>query len=267
MRRLPRWIALAALAMRDARIARSYRLAIALELGFGVLNLAVFYFVSQLVDSSSLDVPGGDYFAFVAVGIALAVVIEAGVAGIATRLREEQLTGTLGELLIQPVRSSELALGLGALPMITATVRIAVYLLAGVLFLGLDLSSADWVGSVLILALVAIFLLSLGVAVAALTLLVKRSEVLVGVVAFVIAMLGGAYFPISQLPGWLESIANVLPTKFVFEGTRQALLVGSGWGDDALYLGILAVISMPLSLWLFRACLRISRRAGTLAEY
>jgi ABC-2 type transport system permease protein len=265
--RLPRTSALAALATRDVRIARTYRLAIALEIGFGILNLAVFYFVSRLVDSGDLDVPGGDYFGFVAVGIALAVVIEAGVAGIATRLRDEQLTGTLGELLIQPVSSAELALGLGALPMMTASVRVAVYLAAGALVLGLDLSEADWFGGVLVLGLVATFLLSVGVAVAALTLLVKRSEVLVGVVAFLIAMLGGAFFPISLFPAWLETIANLLPTKFVFEGTRDALLTGSGWEADAGALALLAMVSLPLSLALFRACLRTARRWGTLAEY
>jgi ABC-2 type transport system permease protein len=265
--RVPRSTSLAALAVRDVRIARTYRIALALEIGFGVLNLAVFYFVAGFVDEGELDVQGGDYFGFVAVGIALAVVIEAGVAGIATRLRDEQLTGTLGELMVQPVSSSELALGLGALPMMTATLRVAVYLGAGALVLGLDLGSANWAAGVLVLALVAAFLLSLGVAVAAVTLLVKRSEVLVGIIAFLIAMLGGAFFPISALPGWLETIANLLPTKFIFEGTRDALLTGSGWEDDALALAIMSAVAFPAALALFRACLRTARRLGTLAEY
>jgi ABC-2 type transport system permease protein len=169
--------------------------------------------------------------------------------------------------MIQPVHSSELALGLGALPMTTATLRVAVYLAAGALVLGLDLGEADWLGSVIVLALVAAFLLSVGIAVAGLTLLVKRSEVLVGAGAFVIAMLGGAFFPISELPGWLESVANALPTKFVFEGAREALLVGSGWGNDALWLGVMALVSMPMALALFRACVRTARRWGTLGEY
>jgi ABC-2 type transport system permease protein len=265
--RLPRPVALVALAARDFRIARTYRIAIALEIGFGVLNLAVFYFVAKFVDEGEVNVPGDDYFGFVAVGIALAVVIEAGVAGIATRLRDEQLTGTLGELMVQPVGSSELALGLGALPMMTATLRVVVYLAAGVIVLGLDLAAANWAAGALMLILVATFLLSLGVAVAAVTLLVKRSEVLVGLVAFLIAMLGGAFFPISALPEWLETIANLLPTKFVFEGTRAALLTGSDWQDDAVALAILSAVALPLALALFRACLRRARRLGTLAEY
>ncbi len=256
------------LAVRDLKIARTYRVAIVLELAFGLLNLAVFYFISRLIESGELALPTpGSYFDFAAIGIAIAVVIEAGVAGISVRLREEQLTGTLEGLMLQPLRSSEFAIGLGALPLAIGSARVVAYLLAGVLFLGLDLGNADWAGALIILISIVAALFSIGAAVAAATLVVKRSEVVIGVAAFAIAILGGAFFPISELPEPIRQLAEVLPTRLVFDGARDALLVGSGWGEEALGLGLFALIGLPLSFLLFRASLRSARRRGTLSEY
>jgi ABC-type multidrug transport system permease subunit len=264
----PRFAVLSALLARDLRIARTYRLAVALELVFGLLNLAVFFFVSDLLDTGDVALPvPGDYFDFAAVGIAIALVVDAAVAGIAMRLREEQLTGTLEELITHPVRSSDFALGLGALPLALASVRVVAYLLAGWLFLGLDLANADWVGAVVVFLAIAGALLSIGAVVAAVTLLVKRSEVVVGLAAFAISMLGGAFFPISVLPEPLQSIAEVLPTTFIFDGARDALLVGSGWGEEALALAVFAVVALPISLWVFSRALGRARTTGTLSEY
>ena len=91
-----------------------------MDLIVGVINLAVFFFISQTFDDvGSADLNGApSYFAFAAIGIAITVVIDAASTTLAGRIRQEQLTGTLETLLVQPVTVSELAFGLAGFPVL-----------------------------------------------------------------------------------------------------------------------------------------------------
>ena len=105
-RRAPRWRVVRTLVAREYASKRTYRLAFILDLLFGIANLFVYYFISRTLgagDNADLgDAP--TYFAFALVGIAITNVIGAASTGLAYRIREEQFTGTLEALLIQPVK-------------------------------------------------------------------------------------------------------------------------------------------------------------------
>ncbi len=64
--------------------------------------------------------------------------------------------------------------------------------------------------------------------------------------------LGGLFFPISALPGWLQPLVNWLPTTAAFEGGRDLLLKGFiDWHYMAVMWGC-AVLSFALATWLFQ---------------
>ena len=205
-----------ALARRDYAMIRTYRLGFALDFGFGFANLVVFYFISRTVQGvEDLDRLGGapSYFAFVAVGIALSGVISAASAGLAQRLREEQLSGTLEMLVVQPIRLTELAAGLAAYPFLFAMVRAAFYIVVGGGLLGLSFRQTSWIGFLVVLLAAAAAFSGLGILLGALVLVVKRGTALVGLLIFVLGALSGAFFPLSVLPGWLEAIGRLPETR------------------------------------------------------
>jgi len=113
---LPRLGVIAALVRRDYLVQRSYRLAFVLDLFYGIANLLVFYFISQtFTDVTTADLSGApSYFAFASIGIAITIVLQAASGGLAHRIREEQLTGTLEALTAQPITVPELSFGLAA---------------------------------------------------------------------------------------------------------------------------------------------------------
>jgi hypothetical protein len=84
---------------------RTYRLAFLLDLVFGIANLLVYYFISRTLSIGQHSDLGSapTYFAFALVGIAITNVIGAAATGLAYRIREEQFTGTLEALLVQPL--------------------------------------------------------------------------------------------------------------------------------------------------------------------
>ncbi len=254
---------------REYLIARSYRLTLTFELLFGVLNLALYFYISRVIEPGrSADLDGApSYFAFAAVGVAFGVVFQAASGALARRVREEQLTGTLEALVAQPVAAAEIALGLVGFPFLFAMARVAFYLLAASLLMGLDLSRADPLGFVAVLLSATTALTGFGIALGSLVLVMKRATALVGVLALATTFLSGAYFPLSVLPDWLEAVAKLVPIRFAFDGGRAALFRGAGWGDDMLVLLVFSGAALPLSLWLFSRALRLTQTRGTLSEY
>jgi ABC-2 type transport system permease protein len=110
-------------------------------------------------------------------------------------------------------------------------------------------------------------MLSIGIATAATVLVVKRGHSLAALAIFGMGLVGGAFFPVSVLPGWLEVIGHVVPTRFAFDGLRSALYTGGGWGTDALVLTAFAVVLLPVALWFFSRALRWATRNGSLSQY
>ncbi len=267
--RLPRPRVMLAIVNRDIQITRSYRLSFALDLVFGILNLAVYFFISRTFnDPTNADLHGApSYFAFAAVGIAITVVIDAASTALAYRVREEQLTGTLEALLAQPITLTELSFGLAGFPFLFAMLRAVFYLAAAVLFMNVKVSGASWAGFVLVLLAAGIAFVALGVMLGALVLIIKRGQVVVGMLIFGMGLVSGAFFPVRVLPDWVEPLGRVVPTRFAFDGLRAALFLGHGWIVDAGVLLLYGVIGIPIAVWLFRQALNYARRQGSLTQY
>jgi ABC-2 type transport system permease protein len=250
-------------------VTRSYRLAFVLDLVYGLINLVVYFFISRTFEQAHTAGLNGapTYFAFVAVGIAITVVIGAASSGLAARIREEQLTGTLEALIAQPLTTTEVSLGLAGFPFLFAIVRAAFYILIAGAFLDLGLGNADWVGFVVVLLAAGVALSALGVLFGGLVLVVKRGEVLAGMIPFAMGLVSGAFFPVSVLPGWLEPIGRIVPTRFAFDGLRNAIFRGEDWGSDAAALALFALVALPLAIAVFERALAYGRKTGSLSQY
>lgn len=259
----------AAFVRRDLLMLRSYRYPFVLDTFFGILQLAVTYFISETFDDAGAAglAAAPSYFAFAAVGVVIAVVIEAAAQGISSRVREGQLSGSLEALLVQPITTAQLCCGLIAFPFVFAAARAAVYLAVAVAFMQLDPARTDWLGFGLILALTAVAMTPLGIAAAALVMVYKRGEVLSGAILFGMSLVSGAAFPTSVLPDPLEAVGSVLPLRFAFDGARDALFTGGGWGLEALGLCAFALVGVPAALWLFRSSVEAARSNGSLGQY
>src|SRR3954464_510865 len=147
--RPPRLNRVLTLVRREYASRRTYRLAFLLDLLFGVANLLVYYFIARTLEvaaDSNLGV--SSYFAYALVGIAITNVIGAASTGLAYRIREEQFTGTLEALLVQPITLNELSTGLAGYPFLFSMARAAFYIVIGGGLLGVSFANADWVGFV-----------------------------------------------------------------------------------------------------------------------
>lgn len=259
--------AAAAILRRDAGEQRFLGASFVLDLMFGVVNLVVFAVISRVLHAPGQQDLGGaaSYFDFVAVGITFMLVVQAAGTQITSRVQEEQRSGTLEMLLAQPVRTTAIAVGISAYPMLFAVTRAVIYLAVAGMLLGLDLTSANWVGAAVVLTLGAAATMCLGILLAAFAVAIEHG-VSVGRVAVVaIAFASGTYFPVTALPQALQWLSAPLPTRLALDGLRAAL-AGDGWGPAALWLLVAIAVGLPLAVYAFAAALRRAVRLGTVTR-
>jgi ABC-2 type transport system permease protein len=257
-----------AFAARDFAIARSYRLPFILDAFFGVLQLAVYFFISRTLPEAGEKLGGApSYFAFAAVGLVVAIVVQAASEELAYQIRNQQLSGTLEVIVAQPLRVAELCSGLVAFPFVFALARAAVYLAIAAAWMELDVAQTSWVGLGAVFVVSAVALSALGLLAGALVIVLKRGEALASMAVFAMTLLGGSVFPVSTLPDWLEPLGKIVPLRFAYDGVRAALFRGEGWGVDVLVLLGFSVVMVPVAVWIFGRALRFAAHQGSLGQY
>jgi ABC-2 type transport system permease protein len=263
---------LAAFVQRDLRTDLSYRATFVLRTLSTIMLLALFFYLGRVVNGPEFearqDLRGG-YFGYAAVGLALLTIVQIGLASFSRKLREEQTTGTFEALMSTPASPSLIILSSAVYDIGRATLDGLLLMAAAIVIFGLDIHPGA--GSIAVAALalagcVGLFA-SLGVAVAALTVIFKRTTVLLGLVVTALALLGGVYFPIEVMPQPIEAIAKAVPFTWGLDVVRASLLDGDVEpGQLAGLFGSVAIL-LPLALLGFRASVWRARRTGSLAQY
>jgi ABC-2 type transport system permease protein len=263
---------LAAFVRRDWRIDLSYRATFVLRMLSTVLALALFFYLSRVINNAQFaarqDLDSG-YFGYVVVGLSLLRIVQIGLASFSRKLRDEQTTGTFEALMATPTSPGLIILSSAVYDIARATIDGLLLMAAAILIFGLDIHASA--GSILV-ALVALvgcigLFASLGVAVAALTVIFKRTTLLLGLVLTALALLAGVYYPIEVMPEPIEAVAKAVPFTWGVDVVRASLLGGDV--EPAQLAGLFGSVAilLPLALLGFRASVWRARRTGSLAQY
>src|SRR3712207_482878 len=159
-------------------------------------------------------------------------------------------------------------LGMGIYAVVYGIAQIAIMFGVVTLFFELDLSEANYVGALLVLATCSVSLVGFGIVAAVLTLLSpEKGQQVSYIVSSLLLLVSGVYYPVDVLPGWMQAIATVSPVTYALEGLRQALLEGAGvaelWGSIWPLL-IMGVVFVPLGLYVFHLGERYAKKTGKL---
>jgi ABC-2 type transport system permease protein len=257
-------------ALKDLRVALTYRLSFVLSIAAAFYGLLSFYFVTRVIgDSPTVGTPE-EYFRFIVVGVVLSNILRASVSTAAANARRDQIEGTLEILAAQPVSPLALALGWSALP-VTQAVLDGILTAVVAIPLGFTGFSPDWISTLVVLVVSVVAFLGIGFLGAALVLAIQQGVGVMGFVTAGLALTSGAVFPVSVLPGSLQWISDVSPLTYSLEAMRGALLDGDGLGtllgDGLGVLLIMCAVLLPLSTLVLAGALRFARARGTLARF
>ncbi len=260
-----------AFAVRDARIQASLKMGLFISASSALLALVPFFFIANMIGagaSSVLAAYGGDYFAFVLLGLAAGRYMNAAVAGFAGRIRSEQQEGTLEAMLSSPISLSAFLAGSLVWELVWTTAEVGLYLVIGQFVFSAHLGNANLLSLMVVLVLGLACLSALGLLSACGVLIYKEADPIGWGLSGIMRLLGGVYFPVSLLPSHLQAAAAFLPLTHFLEGLRQAVLQGRTLAElkpTLLLLLGLALILWPLGGAAFSAALRHLKRAGTLS--
>ena len=257
---------------RDFLAAWSYRGAFFTDITALVLQVVTFWFLGRLINPKALPTYGGTqvgYMEFVASGILLFALVELGLRQVANSIRQEQLMGTLESVLLTPTAMWTIQAGSALYTMVYVPIRTLLFLAMIALAFGVHYSAAGIVPAFLILIVFLPCVWGLGIASAAAMLTFRRGGMGVGFAASVLALGSGAFFPLTLLPGWVQSISTANPMARAIDGLREALIAGtwSGLGSNLIVIGVAALLTSSLGAAAFKLALARERRRGTLGIY
>jgi ABC-2 type transport system permease protein len=83
-------------------------------------------------------------------------------------------------------------------------------------------------------------------------------------------LLGGVYYPLDVMPGWMRWLAGWLPITYALQAMRLALLQGASTMNllpQMLTLAAFGLVLFPMSLISFRYAVRRAKQEGSLSHY
>jgi ABC-2 type transport system permease protein len=187
---------------------------------------------------------------------------------IAEQISWERWEGTLEYTMMAPVRRVSQLLGATVFAIIWGLIHTAVVLVALVLFFGIDLSHADFISAIALMLVGSLSIIGIGMMAATLPLIwVERGDQMVFVIQSLLLLISGVYYSVTILPPVMQLVSAFSPATYILDGVRQALIDGApvtSMGGHLLPLAVMAVVFIPLGVFVFGRAERYAKRTGKL---
>jgi ABC-2 type transport system permease protein len=254
---------------RDWQLFFSYRARFLTQIFSGFFSVVLFYYVSRVAGGRVFRTPD-QYFAFAVVGLVIMGVLISTVSSLPTTLRQELVAGTLERLLVSPFGAVGAIAAMTLFPFALALVNGLLTFAAAALIFGMPVEWSTAPLAVPVAALGALAFAPFALLVAGAVIVVKQAGAGTGFLITGISLIGGFFFPVSLLPGWIEWLSKVQPFTPTLDLLRHLLvgtaLVGSEW-TPVVKLAAFACVLLPLSLQFLKQAIRTAQRRGTIIEY
>lgn len=245
------------------------------ELYWNVFLAAVFAVVLFLQRNSVVESTDQSLASVVLPGILGMTMAWGGLSGAAGILAIEREDGTLLRAKAVPRGMVGYVVAKVVMTAVTSAVTVVIILVAGLLFVR-ELVSTPWTGWLMMIVVLALALLATMPWGAIIGSLVKSPQAAFGLTFLpmgVLTAISGIFYPITALPGWVQSIAQLFPIYWVGHGMRAALLpeaeaaeIGGSWRYLEMFgvLGAWAVAGLLLAPPILRRMAR--RESGSAVE-
>ena len=170
------------------------------------------------------------YFDFIAPGIMAMTVMMSVMTGLPVAISQEKEVGTLDGMMVAPINRLSIILG-------KTFAQTARGLLQGVIILVLaaGLFGVAIAGSILLvfaLLLLGVFsFVGLGIVITSFAKDQETAQMAMMTLMFPMMFLSGVFFPIQQMPWYMQDISKVLPLTYASQALRKVMVLGAGIPD------------------------------------
>ncbi|HEX3220635.1 MAG TPA: ABC transporter permease [Candidatus Limnocylindria bacterium] len=204
--------------------------------------------------------------AYFAIGNAVQVSVLAGVFGMTMAIANERWFGTLPGLLATPANRAALFAG-RFIPFVFNGLLVSIYALAiGIIFLGVRLAPSTIAVVALALLTTVFSCTAIGALQGAISLRLRDGLFGANLIMMGVLLFCGVNIPLSELPGWMQFVGQLLPFTHGLQAIRQAA-DGAGLDKVGGLIAIEALIGVVYAVAafaLFQLLERSARRNATL---
>jgi ABC-2 type transport system permease protein len=187
------------------------------------------------------------YFDFIAPGIMAMTVMMSVMTGLPAAISQEREVGTLDGMMVAPINRFSVILG-------KTIAQMARGILQGVLILALSmiLFGVTIHGNILLvfaLLLLGVFsFVGLGVVLTSFAKDQETAVMMMTTIMFPMMFLSGVFFPIEQMPPFMQGISKLLPLTYVADSLRKVMVLGADIPAIAPELSILIVFGIIMTV-------------------
>jgi ABC-2 type transport system permease protein len=176
-----------------------------------------------------------------------------GIQAAAATILDEKENGTFRRLLIAPIQKYALLGGKLLAQFLMTFVQLAVLFAIG--YIAFHLTIGSWPAVILLLVGTSFATTGLGILLVAVVKTRRQLNPIVTLVTLVMSAIGGAWWPLSIEPHWMQEFAKIGITAWAMEGLNGIMLYGKAFTDvlpDLLGLLAYGLICFLIGMRLFR---------------
>jgi ABC-2 type transport system permease protein len=180
------------------------------------------------------------YFDFIAPGIVAMTVMMSVMTGLPAAISHEREIGTLDGMMVAPINRLSIILGKTLAQTARGLLQGAIILTLATVLFGVTIH-----GSILLvigLLLLGVFsFVGLGVVLTSFAKDQETAMMLMMTLMFPMMFLSGVFFPIQQMPWYMQDISKVLPLTYASQALRKVMVLGAGVPAISTELTVLIV--------------------------
>ncbi len=211
--------------------------------------------VTPYVVESKGIVPGEpNYFQFVAPGIIAMVVMMALMTGLPHAISYEKDIGTLDGMLAAPINRLSIILGKVMAQTVRGMIQGFIILLLAVVLFGVIIEGNILLVVFLILLTVFSFV-GLGILITSFTENEETATMVMMTLMFPMMFLSGVFFPLQQMPWYMQGLAKFLPLTYATTALRKVMVLGadiSAVSTEVLILLTFGIVLLAIAVPMFR---------------
>lgn len=200
-------------------------------------------------------VPGEpNYFQFVAPGIIAMVVMMALMTGLPHAISYEKDMGTLDGMLTAPINRLSIILGKVMAQTIRGMIQGFIILLLAVVLFGVVIEGSILLVIALIILTVFSFV-GLGILITSFTDKEETATMVMMTLMFPMMFLSGVFFPLQQMPGYMQTFAHFLPLTYATAALRKVMVLGAdipAVGTEILILVGFGIVLLLIAVPMFK---------------
>ena len=194
------------------------------------------------------------YFDFIAPGIMAMTVMMSVMTGLPVAISQEKEIGTMDGMMVAPINRLSIILGKTLAQIGRGLIQGVIILLLAVGLFGVAIQ-----GSILLvfgLLFLGVFsFVGLGIVITSFTKDQETAQMLMMTLMFPMMFLSGVFFPIQQMPWFMQSISRFLPLTYAADALRKVMVLGAdipAISTELIVLIVFGVVMTAIAVPVFR---------------